>query len=499
MQREKIGLFTGLLVFIAFLFLPVPEGLTRTSMIAAGAALLMAIWWLTEAIPVFATAFVPLVIFPMFGVLPAKEVASSYGHNYVLMLLAGIIIAKAIEAQNLHKRIALQTIKFIGTDKRKIILSFMVSTAFLSMWIANVAVALMMLPIGLSIIKNEEKANPHSNFGLALMLSIAYAASIGGIGSLIGTPPNLVFAGVVESLYPNAPQITFSDWMLIGLPLTVVLLPITWFYMIKFFKIKGNVQGSKEIIKNELAELGKMTKGEKRVLIVFLITSLGWIFRKDLVFGETVISGWSSVLGVSKYLHDATVGMLGVILLFLIPSGKKSDNGSNKSKALITWKQAESVPWGVVILVGGGYAIAKTFISTGLAEWIGSQVTILQGASTLFVLFFIVISITFLTEINSNTATANIFMPILATIAIANNVHPFLLMIPATFACSCAFMLPSGTGTNAAIFASERITIPQMARTGFIMNFIAILVITLISYLILVPFFDLNQMPDWIR
>ncbi|WP_108868264.1 SLC13 family permease [Aquimarina aquimarini] len=495
MNRKKIGLLLGILIFIIFLILPVPQGLSRESMISAGTALLMAVWWMTEAIPVFATSFVPLVLFPLFGVLKSKEVALSYGHNYVLMLLAGIIIAKAIESQNLHKRIALLIINLIGVNKKKIILSFMISTAFLSMWIANVAVALMMLPIGLSIIKKEETDNPDSKFSLALMLSIAYAASIGGIGSLIGTPPNLVFAGIIESLYPEAPQITFSDWMLIGLPLTVVLLPITWLYIIGFFKIKGSVPGSVGIIKNELQELGRVTTGEKRVFIVFLITSLGWIFRKDLVFGDFVLPGWGSMLGVSKYVHDTTIAMLGVLLLFLIPNGNEKSN----KKSLISWKEAESVPWGVVILVGGGYAIAKSFISTGLAEWIGSQITVLENAPTLLIVFLVVLAITFLTEINSNTATANIFMPILATVAIANSTHPFLLMIPATFACSCAFMLPSGTGTNAAIFASEKIKIPEMARTGVLMNFIAIIVITIISYLIVVPFFDLEQIPDWVK
>ncbi|WP_103071490.1 SLC13 family permease [Aquimarina sediminis] len=498
MNRKKIGLFSGIIIFIVFLILPIPEELSREAMIAAGTALLMAVWWLTEAIPVFATSFVPLVLFPLFGVLKSKEVALSYGHNYVLMLLAGIIIAKAIESQNLHKRIALLTINLIGVNKKKIILSFMISTAFLSMWIANVAVALMMLPIGLSVIKKEETDDRDSGFGLALMISIAYAASIGGIGSLIGTPPNLVFAGIIESLYPEAPQITFSDWMLIGLPLTIILLPITWLYVIKFFKIKGEIPGSVGIIKDELSKLGKITSGEKRVIIVFLVTSIGWIFRKDLLFGDFILPGWGSLLGVSSYVHDATIGMLGVLLLFLIPNGNEKEVNMPK-KALISWKEAESVPWGVVILVGGGYAIAKSFVSTGLAEWIGGQVTVLENTPTLLIVFLVVLAITFLTEINSNTATANIFMPILATVAIANSTHPFLLMIPATFACSCAFMLPSGTGTNAAIFASERITIPQMAKTGFLMNFIAILIITLISYLIVVPLLDLGQLPEWVK
>ena len=498
MKSKNIGIVTGILVFCVFLILPVPDGLNREAMIAGGTALLMAIWWLTEAIPVFATSFVPLVLFPLFGVLQSKDVALSYGHNYVLMLLAGVIIAKAIEVQNLHKRIALITIRLIGVNKQKIILSFMLATAFLSMWIANVAVALMMLPIALSIIKkDEESAIGDSNkFAVALMLSIAYSASIGGIGSLIGTPPNLVFAGVIESLYPDAPQITFSNWMLMGLPLTIILLPITWFYMIKFFRIKGVIPGSVGVIKGELAKLGKISSGEKRVLMVFFVTALGWIFRKDLVFGDFVLPGWSTIIGASRYVHDATVGMVGVLLLFMVPSGNVESNGK---KYLITWKEAESVPWGVVILVGGGYALAASFSVTGLAEWIGGQVTVLQSFSTLTILFLIVLSITFLTEINSNTATANIFMPILVTVAVANKVHPFLLMIPATFACSCAFMLPSGTGTNAAIFASERITIPQMARTGFMMNFIAILVITLVSYLIVVPLLDLNEMPQWVK
>ncbi len=497
MNAKTIGLFSGAAVLLLFLFLPIPEGMKPEAMFAAGVALLMAIWWITEAMPIYATAFVPLVAFPLLGVLPSEKVAENYGHNYVLMLIGGLIIAKAIEKQNLHKRIALMTVRFIGTDRRRIILSFMLATAFLSMWLANVAVTLMMLPIALSVVHEEEAHGSADNFGLVMMLGLAYAASIGGMATLIGTPPNLVFTGIIHKLYPAAPEISFTDWLAFGVPLAVILLPAGWLYLIKYFSVKGQLEGGAEIVQDELRSLGRMSAGERRVLYVFLLTSLGWIFRKDLHFGSFTVPGWSSLLGIEEYVHDATVAIFGMLLLFIFKGDERNENG--KPKALMSWKDAEQAPWGVVMIVGGGYALAESFSHTGLAAWIGSEVTFLQSLPTFWILLVVVTAITFITEINSNTATANIFMPILATMAIANQAHPYLLMIPATFACSCAFMLPSGTGTNAVVFASNKVTIPQMARAGFMMNFIAIAIITLVAYFIIVPYFNLETLPGWLE
>ena len=300
MKSSRIGLFLGVFLLLLFLLLPTPEGMQPKAMRAAGVALLMAVWWVTEAIPIYATAFVPMVFFPMLGVLDSETTAANYAHNYVLMLLGGLIIAKAIEAQNLHKRIALLTVRTFGTDRRRIILSFMLATAFLSMWLANIAVTLMMLPIAMAVVEKEESSGKAERFGLALMLGLAYSASIGGMGTIVGTPPNLVFAGMIEKLYPDAPDVTFLDWIVIGLPLVVLLLPVAWWYIVRYFKIQGRLEGSMTIIREELRALGKMSVGEKRVLGVFVLTSLGWILRKDLDFGGFKITGWATLLGLKE-------------------------------------------------------------------------------------------------------------------------------------------------------------------------------------------------------
>lgn len=493
-NTKTLGLFAGILVFILIALLPAPSGLSPQGKYAAATVLLMTIWWVTEAIPIYATAFVPLAIYPLFGILSAEETAANYGDNYVLMLLGGFFIAKAIEVQNLHKRIALFIIKKLGTSRRKIMLSFIIATAFLSMWIANVAVALLMLPIALAIIsKEEEVSSEQDNFGLALMLAIAYASSIGGTATLIGTPPNLVFTGMVEKLFPNAPQIDFFTWMRVGIPIVIVFIPIVWIYMTRYFKITGSFSGSQAVIDAEWAALGKISQAELRVLAIFILTALGWIFRRDLNLGSIVIPGWSSLLGIEKYVHDSTVAIIAAILLFLIPANEPG-------KRLLDWKSASSVPWGVVMIVGGGYAIAQSFEVTGLAVWIGEKLSFMSQYPPLLVLIGVVSLMIFITEINSNTATANIFLPVLATMGVAGGTNPLLLMIPATFACSFAFMLPSGTGTNTVIFASNRVTIPQMAKCGLWLNFISIALLTLLLYFWVIPILHLEKgVPSWVH
>lgn len=501
MNRKKVGLVLGFAIFLVILIAPTPQGAKPEAIRAAAVTLLMATWWITEALPISATALLPLALFPLLGVLDAGSTAENYGHNYVLMLLGGFFIAKAIELANLHKRIALLIMKVLGTSRRRVILSFMLGTAFLSMWIANVAVTLLMLPIAMAIITREaESDSTNSDFGLALMLAIAYAASIGGTGTLIGTPPNMVLAGMIKTLYPAAPELNFLSWLMVGLPLVIVLLPITWLYVLGYFRIKGRFPGSREIIDNELQALGPISKTEMRVLLVFVLTAAGWIFRNDLQIGAITFQGWASLLGVKEYVHDATVAIFSTLLLFLIPAGEKTAKSAKSRTHLLDWKSAESVPWGVVLIVGGGYAIAKSFAETGLAEWLGSQITFVSAMPTFLVLLTVVFVLTFLTEINSNTATANIFLPVLATIAVVNQTHPLLLMVPATIACSCAFCLPSGTGTNAVVFGSGRVTIPEMAKCGFLLNFISIVVVTIIVYLVAVPVLGLsNAVPAWAK
>ncbi|MFT4576834.1 MAG: sodium-dependent dicarboxylate transporter 2/3/5 [Polaribacter sp.] len=483
-KSKKIGLFAGILVLLLFIFIPTPEGMKKEAMYALGVALLMAIWWVTECIPIYATAFVPIALFPLLGILDANTTTENYGHNYVLMLLGGFFLAKSIELSGLHKRVALFIISKLGTSRKRILLSFMIATAFLSFWIANVAVVLLMLPIALAIVdKEEENKENNSKFGLAMMLGIAYAASVGGTGSLIGTPPNMVFAGVFAKFFPEKPEIDFLEWMKLGTPIVIIILPIIWFYLTKYFKISGNFAGAKEVIKHEIKSLGKMSKMEKRVFAVFLFTALGWVFRRDIVLDSFIIPGWSSLLNIQDYVHDSTVAIIAALLLFAIPSGNKN----TKQKRLLDWDSASTVPWGVVMIVGGGYAIADSFNHTGLASFLGEKMSFISEYPTIIVLLIVIFVMIFITEINSNTATANIFLPVLAAMAVAGQMNPLLLMIPATFACSFSFMLPSGTGTNAVIFGSNRVTIPDMAKCGLGLNLLCVMLLTMLMYVYVLP------------
>ncbi|HEY5688146.1 MAG TPA: DASS family sodium-coupled anion symporter [Yeosuana sp.] len=489
-KSKRIGFWSGIVALLILMIFPVPDGMQPEALKALGVALLMAIWWVSECIPIYATAFVPIALFPLLGILDASTTTENYGHNYVLMLLGGFFLAKSIELSGLHKRVALYIISKLGTSRRRIILSFMIATAFLSLWIANVAVVLLMLPIALAIVdKEEENKERNPKFGLALMLAIAYAASVGGTGSLIGTPPNMVFAGVFAKTFPDLPEIDFLEWMKLGTPIVIILLPIIWIYIIKYFKISGNFAGSKEVINEEIIAIGKLSKMEKRVFIVFLFTAIGWIFRRDIDLDGLIIPGWSSLLGIADYVHDSTVAIVSAVSLFAIPSGNKVS--SKKPTMLLDWKSASKVPWGVVMIVGGGYAIADSFNHTGLATFLGSKLSFISNYPVIIILVIVILLMIFITEINSNTATANIFLPVLAAMAVAGQINPLLLMIPATFACSFSFMLPSGTGTNAVIFGSNRVTIPEMAKCGLGLNFLCVILLTMLMYMYVLPVLSL--------
>lgn len=482
-----------MLLFLVMLLLPLPEGMSNAARNTAAVVLLMSAWWISGAIPIFATALLPIALFPLLKILPASATVLNYGHNYVLMFLAGFIIAKAIEVQHLHKRIALVIISAIGTDRRKIILSIMLATAFISMWISNVTSALLMLPIALSVIlKEEESSGKNERFSLALMLSVAYGATIGGVGTLIGSPTNLILVGVMEKLFPAAPALTFFSWLKIGLPVMLLFLPVVWFYLIRYYRISGSISKDLTVISDELRALGKMTAGEKRVMAVFLLAVFGWVFREDFVFGNTVIPGWASLTGLQGYVHDSTVAMFCAALMFMIPA--------DRNRRLIDWKEASQIPWGVVMIVGGGYAIADGFSSSGLAGWLGSQLIFISSLPPFLVLLIILAFILFFTEVSSNTATVNIFLPVLASLAVVTGSNPLLLMIPATIAASFSFMMPAGTGPNTVIFASERITVSQMALCGLWLKLISLVLLTLILYFIVMPWLHLDpSLPAWAR
>jgi len=414
-------------------------------------------------------------------------------------------LAAAIEGCGLHRRIALKAVSILGTSPQKIIFGMMCTTAFLSMWISNTATTMMMLPIAVAIARHAELLNSGSApeervfdvFGTALLFGIGYAASIGGIGTLIGTPPNIIFASHVQKLFPEAPEISFLQWFVVGFPLVLVFLPLAWLYLVKVahpVRVKS-LPGEKAIIRKQLAELGPMSRKEKYVLFVFVLTALGWMFRKNIEMGFLKIPGWSNLLGVQDSVHDSTVAVFAALLLFAIPVHFRDGDFS------LDWKSAVKIPWGILLLFGGGLALAHEFQVTGLAQWIGSQLNVLRAVPILVAVLVVVFLVDFLTEVTSNTAITSIFMPILAATSIGMGVHPYLLMIAGTIAASLAFMLPVATPPNAVIFSSGYITLPQMARTGFGMNILGMIVTTVIVYALAIPLFriTLTHLPEWVR
>lgn len=470
-KSKQIGLFAGPLSFFFIFYFLNLEGLSDSGLAILAATAWIAIWWVTEAIPIAATSLLPIILFPMSNGLDLATTTAAYGHKYVFLYIGGFILAIAIERWQLHKRIALNIIHLIGTNISSIILGFMVATAFLSMWISNTATAVMMLPIGMAIVAQlkdnpETKENENQIFGKALMLAIAYSASIGGIATLIGTPPNLVLAGIVEEMY--GVEITFSQWIIFGLPIAIVLLFLCWLYLTRFaFSFKQKTfAGGKAEIKQQIANLGRITYEEKTVLAVFVLVAFAWISRSFLL------------QQFFPALDDTIIAMIGGILLFLLPT-------RNPEKKIMDWESAVKLPWGILLLFGGGLALAEGFQATGLAEWIGNQMTLLQGVHVAIILIFLIGAVNFLTEITSNVATTSMILPILAPLAVSLDVHPYLLMIGATVAASCAFMLPVATPPNAVVFGSGYLRIPDMVRAGFWLNLMSIIVIFLAVYFLL--------------
>lgn len=483
-QSKKIGLVVGPLTFTSILLFFHPEGLSSEANAILASTAWVAIWWITEALPISVTALLPIVLFPLTRGLSLKDTTASFGHKYIFLFIGGFILAIAIEKWGLHKRIALSIINLVGADVGRIILGFMIATAFMSMWISNTATTVMMLPIGMAIVsqlQNNPATEENENliFGKALMLAIAYSASIGGIATLIGTPPNLVLAGVVQSTYGI--EITFSKWIMFGLPISIVLLVICWQYLTRFaFTFKQReFPGGKAEIKKQLTDLGNISREEKIVLAVLVMTAFAWITRSFLL---------------SRFIpaiDDTIIAMVSAIILFLIPSREKGQK-------IINWNDAVKLPWGILLLFGGGMALAAGFQSSGLANWIGAQITLLQGVSILLVVFILIAAVNFLTEITSNLATTAMLLPILAPMALTIDVHPFLLMVAATVAASCAFMLPVATPPNAIVFGSGYLKIPDMVKTGIWMNILSVLLLSAIVYFLLPTLwgFDIKPFPE---
>ena len=495
-RRRQIGLWGGVVVFGLLLLLPAPRGLSPEAWRTAAVGGLMACWWITEALPIATTALIPLVAFPVLGVRSITDAAAPYANPLIFLFMGGFVLAVAMQRWDLHRRIALSIVRWVGTRPNRIVIGFILASAFLSMWVSNTATALMMLPIGLSVItltkdrlrvqepptRDEDSARRPFNFGLVLVLAIAYACNVGGMGTLIGTPPNALLAGFMSESYGI--DVGFAQWMAVGLPLVAFSLPLvyavlTWVFPIHLQELPGGAQ----LIEEELRKLGPASVPEKRVAWVFGSAAVLWIFRPLL---SEIVPG----------LSDAGIAMGAALSLFIIPAGLHEEE---ERRRILNWEEAESLPWGVLLLFGGGLSLAAAISGTGLAEWIGQSVEQLEGWPILLVLLVVVTLIVFLTEITSNTATTAAFLPILGAVAVGIGQNPFLLVVPAALAASCAFMLPVATPPNAIVYGSGLLTIPQMSRAGLWLNVLFIFLVSLFSYTLLGLVFSvqIGELPPW--
>lgn len=471
--KNKIGLILGPIVFFLIKLFYEPANLSDEGLAILASTTWVAIWWMTEAVPIYITSLIPIILFPLSGGLDLKITTAAYGHKFVFLFIGGFILAIAIEKWKLHKRIALNIIKIVGTKKTNIILGFMIATAFLSMWISNTATAVMILPVGLAIISQLKDSpntieNENEIFGKTLMLAIAYSASIGGMATLIGTPPNLVLAGVVKTSYNI--EINFLQWMSFGLPVSILLLFICWKYLTSVaynFKNDSFESGGEEIDK-QINSLGEMSYEEKSVLTVFILTALAWITQSFFIKNYV------------PNIDDTIIAIIAAVILFILPS----KNGSEK---LLSWSDAVKLPWGILLLFGGGMALAKGFDASGLAIWIGNQMTFFSEIPLIIILLTLIAMVNFLTEITSNLATTAMLLPVLVALADTIDINAFYLLVGATVAASCAFMLPVATPPNAVVFGSKILKIDDMIKKGFWMNLVSILILTAAIYWVL-PF-----------
>lgn len=491
-------------------------GRARIMMGAAATTALVACWWIFVAIPIPATSLLPLVLFPAVGVMSVRGAAIPYANSNVFLFMGGFIIALGIQRWGLHRRIALHIVRIIGTGRATIVLGFMLASAVLSMWISNTATTMMMLPIGLAVIgalSELEKQEPHQrreNFAAAIMLGIAYAASVGGVATPIGTPPNISFHGQLAQLFPNAPEISFGQWMLVFVPLVVVFLPVVWLLLTRVTcRVSTRpLTAGRQIVRKHVSQLGPMRGPEIAMLVIFAATALLWMTRKIPV-GEADY-GWAAMLerllspddgGLHRFrasfINDATVAVGMAVLLFAIPAGR---DGSGRRQRLMNWETAVRLPWGILLLFGGGFSLAAALQASGLSAWLGEVFAGLGITSPPLLVMGTCLLLTFLTEITSNTATTEVMLPIVANASIAMGTNPLLLMLPATISASCAFMLPVATPPNAIVFGSGQVSMGRMVRTGIILNLIGVVLITLVIYFVARPLLGirLDALPTWV-
>lgn len=462
---KKIGLWLGPVLFLLLILIHPDTLMSGVGWKVAALAIWMITWWITEAVPIPITSLLPMIGFPLLGIFNIKEATAPYASPIIFLFMGGFMIALALERHNLHKRIALNLIKITGLNGNGIILGFMIATAILSMWISNTATAVMMLPIALSVVglvnANNSTGAGYSKFKTGLMLSIAYAANIGGIGTLIGTPPNVVLAGYINSFY-NV-DIGFLDWMKIGIPVMLLLLLVTYLLLTRvFYKNNlGRIEGADIMFKKELDTIGRWSNEERAVASIFGLTAMGWILKQQI----------NQLIG-QPLLTDTTTAMIGGVAMFMVPIDKKG-------KMLMQWEDMIKLPWGILILFGGGLCLAKAMESVGIVNLIGDAVASYQGVSQWTILILTTSIVLFMTELMSNVALITIFIPVLIGIASGMGINPYLLCIPATMAASCAFMMPISTPPNAVVFSSGFIRMRQMIKIGFALNIISIIVMVL--------------------
>jgi sodium-dependent dicarboxylate transporter 2/3/5 len=465
--RQRLGFWLGVslagVALVAAERLSGAGGLTAAEWRLLAVTALVATWWITEALPLGATALVPIAAFPLLGISSSKQVATAYGDPVVLLLLGGFFLALSVESSGVHRRIALHVLLAIGVSPPRLVLGFFAASAAVSMWISNTATTLILAPVALAIAERAEASDPARarGFVAAVLLAVAYGASIGGMGTPVGTPPNLIALGALARQFPEAPPVTFVAWARSALPVVLLLVPLGWLILVRVApKVPADLQlGARALLRDELAALGPWRSEERRALAVFGAAALAWITRPDLQLGAVTVRGWASLLGV-KGADDGTVAMLCALVAFALPQGRGSP------ERLLSWRAVGRVPWGLVLLFGGGMALSEGFVATGLSERLGLALGQLAGGSPLLFVAALVPAVIFASELMSNTALANLMLPILAAAASNAGLEPGGLVISGALACSAGFMLPAATGPNAIVFGTGRVTVGTMARAG---------------------------------
>ncbi|MCL2171544.1 MAG: DASS family sodium-coupled anion symporter [Defluviitaleaceae bacterium] len=489
MNEKRIGFIIGGLVFFGLLLIPAPGGLSAEAWRLVAVTGLMAVFWVTEALPMGATSLIPIVAYPLLGILPSGEVTANYGQNVIFLFMGGFFLAVTMEKWNLHRRIALSVVRLTGTTPSRVILGFAVATVIIGMWVSNTATAVMMIPIGIAVSKSltgnatdPDTQKKESNFSRSLMLMIAYAATISAVTTIIATPANAIAVSALYEMFGL--EVSFFQWMVVGVPLGAFMLIIVWLILTKLLFRTGNLVlagGAKDTIAQELAKLGPMKIQEKLLLAVAGLMVLGWITRGFIS---------TDAFPFMAMVTDTQISIFGALLLFIIPAGSGGQ--------LLDWKSALNIPWGIILLFGGGLAIASAFTATGLAEWIGASLSEIEGLTLFTAVLIGTAVVRLLTEVTSNTAVAALFIPIMSAFAIALEIHPFAMVMTVCFASSMCFAMPAATPPNAIAIGSGFVKPKDMAKAGWPLNFIttAILIFAIMIWLPLVWQVDISAMPQ---